>query len=201
MKLESSKPAIFFLIMLAFIFTQCHKEEGTTTLETPDSLGIKGDLNLSFAPRFGDQAFEPVKSYTYTGKQKVMFSKVDFYITGIKLEGNKPYESDMAGLIDLTGDADKRLISMIDIPSGNYTGITFTFGVTPILNKKSPKDFTSNNPLSFASNYWADWDSYIFSVVQGLFDENGQGNFNAGFSILTGTDDCSEKVEINRLLL
>jgi hypothetical protein len=190
----------FLFLIISFCSVGCHKEEELVTPVTPvESLGVKGNLAVKFTAHFGSELFEGAKAYAYQGKQKVMFSKVEFYLTDIQLLGTTTVKSDQAALIDLTGSTEKsKSVSLVDLPSGHYTGISFTLGVVPALNKKTPSDFQSPNPLALTGNYWDGWVSYIFTQVLGLMDPDGNGNFSSGFAILTGTDDCNQKVTIEK---
>lgn len=189
------------MLALLIICASCHKEDTTSANPTVpgENLGIKGDFKINFNGKFGTDSFISVKAYNYQGVQKVMFSKLTFYITGISLLGDKIVESDKVALIDLgSPNAASKNISLTELPSGHYTGISFTLGVIPALNKKNPADFPSSNPLSLTSYYWDDWESYLFTVIQGSTDVQGKGQFNSYFAILTGANDAAKKLEFKK---
>lgn len=191
--------SVLLVCLLIFVVSGCSKDEGGTQVSPDEILGVKGDLTVQFSARFGTEPFAAAKGYAYQGKQKVMFSKVEFYITDIQLVGTNRAASDQAGLINLTGSTEaSKNISLTGLASGHYTGIEFTLGVTPALNKKSPRDFPPSNPLSLSGGFWEDWGSYIFTQILGLVDPEGSGHFTNGFAIQTGTDECSVKVTIEK---
>lgn len=194
--------SVLLLCLPIFVISGCSKDEGGTQGPPDEILGVKGNMSIHFSARFGTEPFTAAKGYAYQGKQKVMFSKVDFFITDIQLLGTKNATSDQAGLISLTGSTEaSKTISLQGLPSGHYTGIEFTLGVTPALNKKSPKDFPSSNPLSLSGGFWEDWGSYIFAQVLGLVDPEGSGQFTHGFAIQTGTDECDVRVTLEKELI
>lgn len=175
--------------LVALVWSGCDK---------PDQNIDAGRLNLSFSARYGTQPFEALMPYGYGPVRSIKLSKLDFYITGITLlstSGN--VELDAVGLIDITGGNDQdRSVSLTGLKTWDYTGIRFMVGVKPDLNKKLPKDFKSNHPLSSASHYWEAWNSYIFSKIEGVLDTKGDKVYDLGFAVHTGTDACLEPVEI-----
>ncbi|MEP7268566.1 MAG: MbnP family protein [Saprospiraceae bacterium] len=183
----------YILILLITVgFGACTKEQ--------DASAVTGSVTFSFNANYGIEAFQPVKAYTYGSKQTIKFSKLDFYITGIELLNNTgSTSSDVAALIDLTSsNPSGSTITIPSIKAGSYSGLRFMLGVKSDLNKKLPKDFPSTSALANTSHYWEAWNSFIFSKIEGVIDVENNGNFDLGFAIHTGTDDCLQKIEISK---
>lgn len=182
------KYCIFFL---AVFLIQCKTDEQVA----------QGSASLEFNALFDNKSFEPILAYPYAGKQKIKFSKFDFFITGIEFISTNTESPAEIGLIDFTSSSlASRKLNISRIKAGTYSGLRFIIGVKPELNKKLPKDFESTNPLASTSHYWDAWDSYIFSKIEGVVDTAGSGNFDLGFAIHTGTNDCLAVYEISRAI-
>lgn len=180
------KYIIFLLVVFLF---QC---------KTDDQL-VQGSASLEFNALFDNKSFEPILPYSYNGKQKIKFSKFDFFITGVEFISTNTESPSEIGLIDFTSSSlSSKKLNISRIKAGTYSGLRFAIGVKPELNKKQPKDFDSNNPLASSSHYWDAWDSYIFSKIEGVVDTAGSGTFDLGFAIHTGTNDCLAVYEISR---
>ncbi len=178
----------FFFILVLFL-QQCK----------PDEQASSGTASLEFNPVYDNVAFEPVVAYDYTGRQKIKFSKFDFFITGVEFISSASVTNERAGRIDFTsGSLTAKKITLNGVKAGTYTGLRFYIGVKPDLNKKLPKDFDSSNPLSSSSHYWDSWNSYIFNKIEGVVDTAGNGKYDLGFAIHTGTDECISIYELNR---
>ncbi len=64
-------------------------------------------------------------------------------------------------------------------------------------NAKVPADFSSDNVLSNAAEYWAGWKSYVFAKVEGFIDLDGDGDEETGFALHLGGDDAYRAVSIS----
>jgi|GEM_PF-680741 len=182
--------SLSFLAMV-FMVSGCDKPE--TTMES-------SQLNLSFSGRYGTVPFQTLQPFPIGTVKSIKISKLDFYLTGFTLlspTGN--IELTDAALVDITGNSDQdRTVILKGLKRGDYSGIRFQVGVKPDLNKKLPKDFKSNHPLSSTSHYWEAWNSYIFSKIEGVLDPKGDKVYDLGFAVHTGTDVCLESVQIDK---
>jgi hypothetical protein len=62
------------------------------------------------------------------------------------------------------------------------------YGVKPELNAKQPSDFPNGHPLNIEADYWSGWGSYIFMLMDGKADPDGDGVKNVSFSYHCGSD-------------
>ncbi len=170
---------ILFLFGLIIISYGCPQE--------PDPL-LGGNLELLFETDFDGEQFFTGQEYTFPNGRKVKFSKIDFFVSGASARvdnGNVGETVDLSEVefMDLTGsainpvDPQDAMINSINLPSGDYTSLSFTLGLTSDLNAKTPNDsdLGTENPLKRSSHYWTDWTSYIFMKVEGNADFNGDG--------------------------
>lgn len=182
-----SMKAVFTLSVGILCLLSCHKMKTTPA----------GSLKLNFSGHYGPLVFHALEPYAYAGNQTIKFSKFDFYITGVQLIGSKETTNlNQHGLIDLTGNGSAFVLN--DIAADNYHTLKLSIGVTPELNKKLPRDFPSNDPLSNTSHYWESWNSFIFSKMEGVLDTSGLKTFDLGFAVHTGTDSCLQFVTFQK---
>lgn len=183
------KPLV--VIGLMIFLNGCDKDDVVTD---------NSQVNLSFSARYGSLPFQALQAYSYGTVRSIKISKLDFFLTGITLlsaSGNQ--EISTSGLVDLTGNSEaEKTVNLKALKSGDYTGIRFKLGVKSDLNKKLPKDFKSDHPLSSTTHYWDAWNSYIFSKIEGVLDTKGDKVYDLGFAVHTGTDACIEEVTINK---
>jgi len=172
---------IFFFIMLIGLFTSTScKDENPGTLETV------GDVNLKFKAFFGEEPLVMNQAYSYIDGTPIKFSKFQFYISNVSLGQTTGGVTEAAevDLIDFTDSTDPTMaaegISMIgsDIPVGDYSMINFGIGVAADLNRTEPADYGNTHPLSETAHYWAGWESYIFTKIEGKMDLNNDGVFD-----------------------
>ena len=69
------------------------------------------------------------------------------------------------------------------IPAGDYTSLRFNFGLTAEQDMTNPSDYSTTHPLGESAEYWHDWESYIFTKIEGKSDnlEDNQERFDDSF--------------------
>ena len=86
--------------------------------------------------------------------------------------------------IDL--DAGRAPTALGEVPAGRYTGVQFLLGVDGLDNRIAPEDLPTSHPLAraaAASMHW-NWNAgFVFLMMDGLLDIDGDGVVNAS----TGT--------------
>ncbi|MEM9824631.1 MAG: MbnP family protein, partial [Bacteroidota bacterium] len=140
----------------------------------------------------------------YADGAKIQFNKFNFFVSEIALisAGTDESKTELIEIdkIDLSFDLNNQAqaeegvtLTIKDLPVGNYSGINIGFGVSADLNRTKPTDYGTGHPLK--SNYWDGWSSYIFSVIEGGYDMNNDGQIllggseSEGFTYHSGTDD------------
>lgn len=107
------------------------------------------------------------------------FSKVSFYLSDFKLQnGTQPLPLldilHISFLQNINGDAIQEMQQTLsfEIPSGNYSSLSFGLGLTPAQNSTDPADHEAGSALSLTSEYWEAWNSFIFVKVEGTYQLN-----------------------------
>lgn len=118
----------------------------------------------------------PQDWYEINDSVQMQFSKVSFYLSDFKLSS----ESETLSMLDVlhvsflqntSGDAiqEKEQTLRFDVPSGNYSSLSFGLGLTPSQNATVPADHEAGSALSLTSEYWPAWESYIFEKIEGNY--------------------------------
>ncbi len=167
-----------------------------------------GTVEMNFKAKLNELPFILNKTYDLNGK-KVRFSRFSFFVSNIAASTSavSATVNKSVTLIDFKDvlDSVKASKGVTDIVSNvnleTVQSIGFGLGVASDLNKKTPKDYPSTNPLSESGAYWTDWNSYIFCKFDGLVDNNNDGVFETGFAIETGGNDAYRSTSFNKSLV
>jgi len=176
---------IFSLVIASLV--SCGKEKGN------------GDLDMVFYLEYGGKPLVMLDTFKYpvTG-QNVSFTRYAAYISNLELiknDGSKLQVKDI-DFLDMTNSHDKNNAAngysykLKDIESGDFTGISFGFGVPQDMNAQAPKDYPSENVLSSSANYWSSWKSYIFTRTEGKIDQDKDGSLEDTFALHCGGDSA-----------
>lgn len=157
----------------------------------------KGSLSLTFKGKVGDETMLLYSGkYPMTGTDSITMQVLEFLIADMRLvntKGDTVSIKDIAEVdfaqhhTDIATAADGETVTINDIPIGEYTQLLLGIGVTPALNATDPGDHPTTSPLGDVGNYWAAWDSYIFSRVEGRFFLGGTTN-QVSFLYHSGVD-------------
>lgn len=133
-------------------------------------------LELAFELKFDGELLSGANQmYELDDSVKMRFSKVSFYLSDFKLtEGTQSYPLldvlHISFLQNINGDAVQEMIQVLgfEIPSGNYSSLSFGLGLTPAQNGTVPADH-SEGALSLTGEYWPAWESYIYEKIEGSY--------------------------------
>jgi len=168
------------ITLLIFIgLSSCKKEDGS--------------IAMIFKPEFDGAPLVMFEEHPFDGIRSVQFTGVNFFLSHVELE--KDGVTTPLGDIELVDMASTTLegakagamVTFNDIEPGEYDRLTFGIGVPDDLNLTEPGDHLTTHPLSNSGYYWINWNSYIFSKTEGLMDTVGNGTFDLGWLVHTGT--------------
>jgi hypothetical protein len=182
------------LLLLTFIglllgLTSCKEDEE------------KGSLTLHFIPWYDEQTLQTLTVHPFENGQQIRFNLMSMLVSDLRLFDQSSEEIlDDIEQVDISFDElqaaeDGYSMTIGDIPAGSYDGIRLGIGVPPDVNQKTPADFPSSSPLSKTGNYWVAWNSYIFMKTEGVLDSLGNGTFDLGFAMHTGSADFFRTLE------
>lgn len=180
------KKMIFYFLALGLIpmLSGCDKD-------------TKGDLDLVFKARFGEEPLLMLEKYDYFNESKILFQRFNFYVANAVLTSEDGEEVELFEIdyvnfddFDTMEEADAGFtITTEGIPAERYTSLELGLGVPPELNATKESDYQDTHPLGKASHYWSAWGSYIFTMINGKIDTNLDGlHDDAGILYHTGSD-------------
>lgn len=155
-------------------------------------------LVLNVYPYFGNDSIVPGKIYRTAVGDSISFSRADFYISNIQLNGTSGTSISDSGYTLVTFSNHQNLI-VGSVPTGNYNSISFNVGVTSSLNHIDPATYAAG-PLAAQSPsmHFADNNTgYIFMAFEGAVDStNNNASPNKLFSYHIGTDSLLHTVNL-----
>ena len=171
------------LLLATFLFQACKDdpEEGT--------------LTLHFKPLYNAQPLQLLTTHAYDTPQQIQFTHLSLFISDLTLYDQSGEEIlDDIELVDISFSNLQSAeagytVTLTGVPARTYDGLSFGMGVPPDVNQMKPADFSSSSPLSKTGYYWVGWNSYIFMKIEGNLDTLGNGIFDTGFALHTGSDD------------
>ena len=161
------------------------------------------DAEVRFRLRYEDKPLVTFEEVNYPDGKSLYVSRVSLFIEDFTLVGDESitlFERDYFTLTDdhlsQASAQEGTVIFRGELAEGDYAA-NFNIGVDPVNNAKEPADFTSDNVLSNAAEYWAGWKSYVFAKVEGFIDLDGDGDEETGFALHMGGDDAYRAVSIS----
>lgn len=162
---------------LAFVGVACDDDDNPST-QTPTT----GKLRFAFENVVGSQPLAFGQSYTTLDGDAFTVSKFNYFISNIKLtkaDGTVWSEPESYHLVKQAETA-SRSFELKDVPSGDYTRLTFTIGVDSARNVSGAQT-GALDPLN--DMFWSWSSGYIFLKLEGTSPQaqpNGALIFHVG---------------------
>ncbi|RDC63940.1 MbnP family protein [Adhaeribacter pallidiroseus] len=158
----------FVLFTVTTLFTACKKDPETEAI-------TMGQVNLEFEHVVGNEelALNP-QQYTNANGDQFQITTFKYYISNIvliKADGSTYKQPDSYYLIDQE-KPDSKLLTLNNVPSGEYTGLTFTVGVDSVRNVSGAQ----TGALDPAQGMFWSWNTgYIFLKLEGYSPQSEKG--------------------------
>ena len=132
-----------------------------------------GQLTVEFDNRVGEENLELNKNYTNTNGEIFQLSKLNYYISNVKLKTRDGKElvipQDSCYFLVMEDDEESQEVVLKDIPAGDYNQILFTIGVDSL---RSTMDISHRQGVLDPTNvnddmYWTLNSGYIFLKMEG----------------------------------
>lgn len=190
---------IISLIFLMCVIVSCTKND-----DDIDQVEGTGKIKLEFDQVFKDADFIQNTSYTLSNGETIKINKIKFIISNVKLKTfdgtvySVPKSESYFIVDEFTPES--RILTISNIPAGNYTEISFGIGVD-----KEQFDLGASgqgNFLTVAQNQGMMWSwsaGYKFLAFEGVFSSVNQVN-EVDFKVhtgQTGTDYNYTTVSLN----
>jgi len=178
-----------FIFLLAGFFSSCDKDE-------------TGDLSANFKLQYDGEPVVMFDDYVYPDGQDFFFSRFSFYMSDLDLgAGNIDrayYINPTNAHSTLEGATSGYDFIIPDLDAGDYSQFSFSIGVPENENAQTPSDFSSDNDLSIAAEYWSAWSSYIFCKTEGKLDTDGDGMNETNISLHIGSDTALRNLSLDK---
>jgi hypothetical protein len=201
-KFTESKKMKFKFIYIALVFSSvlgCNKPKQDDTNNGGTS-STKASLYLKYNHTYDGGALELNKDYTDGFGNKISFTRASFYLSQpvIKNDDNQnltittPYflahsstQESLVGLYDPT----------------TLSSIKINVGVDENANHADPALYELSHPLAYQSPsmHWGWSSGYLFVVIEGQVDTDGNGTFDNTFTFHLGLDKYLNTIEKNSL--
>ena len=163
------KYTAFLAIAGTLLFTFSCKEDPASEPALPGEISLEFDHVIGNTPlSLNDQ------EYTNANGDKFKVTRFKYYISNItfkQADGTTYQQPDSYYLVD-EELPDSKLISIKNIPPGNYTGLTFTIGVDSIRNVSGAQ----TGALDPANGMFWSWNTgYIFLKLEGTSPQSPNG--------------------------
>jgi hypothetical protein len=178
---------IALLFIVSTLFTGCKKDPES------EPQGV-GQLRIEFENVVGDDPLT-LNTQTYTNANGDAFTVTMFkyYISNIKLQkadGSEYVQPESYYLID-EEEASSKVITLDSIPTGDYTGITFTIGVDSTRNVSGAQT-GALDPLH--GMFWT-WNSgYIYVKMEGYSPQSANGGLVFHIGGFKSPNNCIRSV-------
>jgi hypothetical protein len=136
--------------------------------------GETGQLIIEFDNRAGDENLELNKNYSNSSNETFSISKLNYYISNIKLKTNDGKEfvvpQDSSYFLVREEDEESLEVILRNITAGDYNQITFTIGVDSLRSimdiSKRPGVLDPGSDID--DMYWTLESGYIFFRMEGI---------------------------------
>ncbi len=183
---------LFIALILGFssILTSCKKDELPDPILPTQPANEIGMFKIEFEHLFNSANFTLNTAYTTSEGEEVTFTKLNYYISNIQLsktDGTTWSEPESYHLVKLS-DPISTLITINDVPKGQYNGMTFMIGVDSTRNVSGAQ----TGALDPANEMFWSWNNgYIFVKSEGTSPQSSSGNFEyhlGGFKNANGSN-------------
>jgi len=190
--IHTMKKLAFLLVLISFAGLSSCGDQGF------EETGVNFDI--TFKATFDGAQLEKDKE-VQLGSIPLFVESCRMYLSDITLlDGDKEFLISEIEYLDFTPSNAifaTPTITFKNVPEGAYTGIRLGYGVKPSLNAKTPSDFPAGHPLAVETDYWASWNSYIFSTLDGKADPENDGTKNLSLAYHCGSDAVYKTFEFS----
>lgn len=154
-----------WLILSAFVLVAI-----TSSCEKDPEVGAS-TFTLAVHPFIGDEALVLNQEYLDQENYRVKPATLKFYVSNVVLTSAsgdiKILDLDLLDMERVA--AGEPMTFQVDVPAGNYTGISFWVGLDSTQNASDPAAFDNTNPLSLSAGTFWTWNTgYRFVMLKGI---------------------------------
>ena len=183
------------LLVFSLLFVACEDDDDPI-------LDGTADLEVNFAAEFGDRALAiQSATYDYPGGDALKMQLFQYYVSDLALiptDGSAPVLLSEIELVRYQSATEDNVETRsFSVPSGQYSGVSFGFGVKPELNALDPNNFAANDPLN-ENEFWNDRARYVFAKIEANADLNEDALFDTNVTLHMGADALYRVVTLDK---
>lgn len=174
------------LSLLVIIFFSCKKKDNNSSTNTTPPTP-KGNIGFHLHTNVDTTEIDSGSVGVDAIGRKIQLNVAQFYISNITFKKSDGTSMTMSGVYALKDIANEEYI-LGQVPTGNYTAVTFNIGIDAGTNATNPSSHTGVLALQNPSMWFGNTnEGYIFMNIQGFGDTTGTGNYFRLFNYQLGT--------------
>ncbi|MDX1684201.1 MAG: MbnP family protein [Saprospiraceae bacterium] len=189
-----NKLKIFFSILIVGLLFSCSDSDEDSS----------PTITVNYKAVYGNNPLVLNEDVWFFNDETMTFSKLNLFISDLTLKGQNGDQllSDVEFVTFETSNrtedgAAEGMSQTFDAEVGDYNGISFGIGVSPVLNSLPPSEYDSDHVLGQFGAYWAAWNSFIFSKTEGMIDSDGDDEPDLAFVYHAGADKMYRVKTVN----
>ncbi|MEX1188954.1 MAG: MbnP family protein [Bacteroidia bacterium] len=172
-----SRITLALFMGLTVIISSCKKDEIPNPVLPTEPNAESGMFKIEFEHLYNSAAFSLNSAFTTSEGEEVTWTKLNYYISNIQLtktDGSTWAEPESYRLVKLE-DPISTLITINNVPKGQYTGMSFSIGVDSTRNVSG----VQTGALDPANEMFWSWNNgYIFVKSEGTSPQSANGTFS-----------------------
>lgn len=190
------------ILSLLIFATSCKKEkvEEDKTETTEEVVEANGNgLFWQINHLFNGASFSLNTKYADDFGNAIQFSRATFYLSQPKIYAADKTEVSTCNNYFLVHHNTTELLIDNMNTSATVDSLSLYIGVDGTKNHEDPALYDTGKPLAFQSPsmHWGWTDGYLFTVIEGNVDTNGDGSFDDVFAFHIGLDSYLTLIESN----
>ncbi len=169
-------------------------------------IGETANLDLDFKLLYDGEPLIFGNFYDYSPETQISIDRFSYFISDLVLigeSGSDELELKEIDFLDYNKIDDPFPVTspvinsrINNIPSGEYSAIKMGIGVNSELNATLTSEYSSSHPLGQADLYWDELNTFIFTMIKGGFDTDGNGDLDRIIFFRAGTTNLYTEVTI-----
>ncbi|MBS1646098.1 MAG: hypothetical protein JST67_02025 [Bacteroidetes bacterium] len=185
------KKIILTQLVISLLFFSCKKKEETQTPPTP-----LGTAALHLHTNINNNEVDSGMIASDDLGRKIKLNIAQFYISNVTLKQSNGSTVALTGMYLLKNIQQEEYV-LGQIPTGNYSSISFNVGIDAATNATLPASHTGilaaqTPPMWFGSAL----QGYIFMNIEGASDSTGTGSYFRSFAYQIGTNVLYQHVTL-----
>ncbi|BDS13303.1 MbnP family protein [Aureispira anguillae] len=164
------------------------------------SISAQTNVTLNIQHKFEKSTYVPGQPYIDGNNKVIIINRIQYYLSNIELvyDGHQSVVlNDQYILLD--GETSTYNLGAIPTTIQELERLNMDLGVDPNANLNTPSSYPSEHPLSTTDMYSNDQQSYIFLMVEGMIDTDGDQIPDKAFNFHATGDQLLRTITIDAM--